>query len=202
MRFDSTEAFPVFVDVLLDLGLAHSQHPPELLDGRVLLENLPYPLQSEAQVAKRQDPMEPAELVRAVEAIAVGRIDSIRFEHADLVVVTQHPGRHLTESGELSDVQHDGISDTPSHCVKVKCLTVANPPLIDLTSGTTCRPRCLAAGGPGANSEPPMSSAQPAVSRVNTPACVEVMGLEPTTSALRTLRSTGLSYTPVREASG
>ena len=59
-------------------------------------------------------------MLDAVEPVAGGRVDPVRIEQTDLVVVAQHARRHLAEPGELSDVQHDEDLDTPSHGVKVK----------------------------------------------------------------------------------
>ena len=120
VRFDSTQAFLFLADGLFDLGLAHPQHAPELLEGRVLFEHDADLFQGEAQVAQGHDAVELAELAGGVEAIPVGRIDLFRLEQADLVVVAQHARRHLPEPGELSDIQHDDAIDKASHRVKVK----------------------------------------------------------------------------------
>src|SRR5207302_7234859 len=118
--FDSTQTLLLLADGLLDLGLADAKHPSELIDRRVLLENSADLFQREAEVAQGQDAMQSAQLAGGVEAVAVGRVDLLGLEQADLIVVAQHPRRHLAESSELSDVQHDADIYMPSHSVKVK----------------------------------------------------------------------------------
>src|SRR5207248_6664078 len=92
VRFDSAQALLLLADGLLDLGSADPQHAPELFDRRVLLENVANLLQGEAQFAQGHYPVEPAQLAGSVKPVSVGRVDLVRREQADLVVVAQHPG--------------------------------------------------------------------------------------------------------------
>jgi hypothetical protein len=120
VHFDSAQALQLLADVLLDLGSAQPQHPAQLLDRDSVVEHLADLLQAEADVTQGDDAVQPVQLMDAVAAVTVGRVDPIGPEQADLVVVAQHAWRHLSEPGELSDVQHDDVLDTPSHRVKVK----------------------------------------------------------------------------------
>jgi hypothetical protein len=58
--------------------------------------------------------------MHAIKPVAVRRVDAIRSEQADLVVVAKHPRRNVAEARELSDVQHGVTIVTPSHGVRVK----------------------------------------------------------------------------------
>jgi hypothetical protein len=105
---------------LLDLGLAHTQHPPKLIGRRVLIEDPTDLIQAEAEIPQGQESMHPAELCHCVGPITRRRVHPAGLQQSELVVVPKHPGRDLSEPGEFSDVQHDGFIDTPSHSVKVK----------------------------------------------------------------------------------
>jgi predicted amidohydrolase YtcJ len=118
--FDAAEAGLLVGDLLRDLRLPKAQHPAQLLDRRIAGEQLAHLLQCEAEVSQRQEAVELAELGHLVGPVAARRVDLPGPEQADLVVVPQHARRHLAEPGELSDVQHAGTIDTPSHGVKVK----------------------------------------------------------------------------------
>jgi hypothetical protein len=120
VRLDAAQAGLLLADALLELGSAKTQHPGELLERRLTVEQSADLLKREAQVTQRQQPVKAGELVHAVRAVTRIRVDAFRPEQPQLVVVAEHPRRDLPEPGELSDVQHDDRSDTASHGVKVK----------------------------------------------------------------------------------
>lgn len=120
VRFDSAESGLLVGHGLLDLGLANAQHAPQLIERRLRIEQPADLLEAEAEIPQRQEPVEPAPLGHGIGPISRCRVDPAGLEQSQLVVVAQHPGRDLSESGELSDVQHDDLSDPPSHRGKVK----------------------------------------------------------------------------------
>jgi hypothetical protein len=78
-------------DGLLDLGLAHAQHAPELLERRLVVEEVADLVQAEAEIPQRKQPVQASQLVRGVRAVARDGIHSFRLQQPDLVVVAQHP---------------------------------------------------------------------------------------------------------------
>jgi hypothetical protein len=118
--FDTAESGFLVGYFLRDLRPSKPQHPAELLDRRIVSEQWADLLQCQAEVSQRQEAVEVAELGHLVGPVAARRVDLPGPEQADLVVVPQHARRHLAQPGEPSDVQHDGVMDTPSHRVKVK----------------------------------------------------------------------------------
>ena len=99
---------------------AHPQHPPQLVNGQVLVEDRADLLEVEAEVAQGHEAVEPGQLVCRVIAVAGRGIHPVGAEEADLVVVAKHPRGHLAEPGEVSDGQHGVVIHDASHCVKVK----------------------------------------------------------------------------------
>ena len=120
MRFDPSQALLLLSHGLLDLGPAQPQHSPKLLDRDSFREDPSDLLEAEADVAQGDDAVQSLQLANAVVAVAAGWVDPLGPEESEVVIVAQHARRHLTESGELSDVQHGRVIDRPSHGVKVK----------------------------------------------------------------------------------
>ena len=119
--FDPAQPGVLVGQVLLDLGAAQPQHPPELLDRRRLsLEQVADLLEAEIQVPQGQQAVEANELGHAVGAVAGGGVDALGTQEAEPVVVPQHARRDLAEPGELSDARHDEDDDAPSRRVKVE----------------------------------------------------------------------------------
>jgi len=113
MGFHPAQPLLLLTDRLLDLRPSQAQHRPHVLHGRVLGELLPDLLEREADVAEGDDPMQAAQLAGRVVAVPRRRIDPVRAEQGELVVVAKHARRHLAEPGEVSDVDHDNPPDTP-----------------------------------------------------------------------------------------
>ena len=106
--------------VLLNLGSAQPQHPAQLLDGHIVVEQRTDLLQREAEVPQGQQPVEATQCGDVVEPVTGLRVDLVGPEQAGLVVMPEHPGRDLPKSCEFTDGQHDASTTTASHGVKVK----------------------------------------------------------------------------------
>lgn len=100
---------PVARDLSGQLVAAGGQQMMQLPVIEPAVQDLANLLQREAQVLQRDQAVDPAELVGALEPIA-GELDHpCRHEQAEPVVVAQHPHRHPGPSGEISDTQHGDL---------------------------------------------------------------------------------------------
>src|SRR5438552_3775686 len=106
MRLYPAQAGLLLLDCGLYLGPTHPQHPPQLVNSQLLVEDGANLIEVEAEVSQSHEAVESSELMRRVIAIASSGIHPDGVEEADLVVVAQHPRRHLAEPGEVSDGQH------------------------------------------------------------------------------------------------
>ncbi len=113
MRFDPAQARLLLAQPLLDLGAADPQHSSELIERRLVVEELADLVEAEAEIAQRQQPVQTRELRHRVRAVPVVGVDALGTQQADLVVVPQHPRRDLAEAGKVSDAQHDNTSEHP-----------------------------------------------------------------------------------------
>ena len=94
--------------------------------------------------------------MNAVEPVSAVGVDPLGREQTKLVVVAQHAGRHLTAPSELSDVEYDRPSNTPSHRVKVNgSLTRRPQPRAQNVHGAGVAARGTAPTGSGAAGTPP-----------------------------------------------
>jgi hypothetical protein len=110
----------LLVNRRLDLSPAYLQHSSQLVNRQLFVEDGADLVKLEAEVAQGHEAVESSELVGRVVAISGNGIDPARAEQSDLVVVVQHPRRHLAESGEVSNGQHGVVIYGISHWVKVK----------------------------------------------------------------------------------
>src|SRR5262245_17844569 len=120
MRLYPAQAGLLLLDRGLYLGLAHPQHPPQFVNGQVLVEDRADLVEIEAEVAQGHEAVESGQLVCRVIAVAGCGIHSVGAKEADLVVVAQHARGPLAEPGEVSDGHHGVVIYDASHCVKVK----------------------------------------------------------------------------------
>ena len=72
--------------------MAHAQHPSQLIDRYLLIEQVADLLKGKAQITKGDEPVEAGQLSDGVQPIPGGRLDPVGPEQADLVVVAQHAG--------------------------------------------------------------------------------------------------------------
>ncbi len=80
VSLDPSEPGLVFGEVVFDLGPAHAQHPAELIERELVVENRPYLVEAEAKVAQSQQSMETAELRDPVGPIPGDRIHALRLQ--------------------------------------------------------------------------------------------------------------------------
>ena len=137
----------LLAEIVLDLRLTHAEHPAELFERHLVVQDHADLIEGETEVAQGQQPMQTAELRDPVRPVPGGRVHSLGLQQTDLVVVTKHPRRNPAEAGEVSDAQHDDIINTPSHSVRVKHNRLARHPLAVLRGHDDLRP--VAAEKPG-----------------------------------------------------
>ena len=116
---DAAQAGLLGRHVLLNLGPARPQHPAQLLDGKIVVEQRANLLQRETEVAQGEQAVEAAQRGDVVEPVAGLRVDLAGLEQAGLVVMPEHAGRDLAEPCEFTDI-HDRPITRASHGVKVK----------------------------------------------------------------------------------
>src|ERR1700730_18337157 len=100
------------------LGPPELEHAAQFLGAHLLIEDLLDLPEAEAQILEGDDAIESGELACLVEPVTGERIDHGRHQHADGVVMTQHPDRDPAVPGELPDAEHRNTSK-PSHRVRV-----------------------------------------------------------------------------------
>jgi hypothetical protein len=105
-RLDTEQPGRALGQLLLELCLPQPQHAAQFLRGQLGVDDLVHLLQAEAEILERDDPVQPAELVRRVVAVPGRLVDDRRPEQPDRVVVPEHPGRHLPERREVPDGEH------------------------------------------------------------------------------------------------
>ena len=100
--------------LILELDPAQPEHAAQLLRTDLLEQDATHLIEGEAEVLESNEAIEDVQLLGRIGAVAGPRIHVIGPQQPELVVVTQHPHRHLTESSEVRDV-HDSV--LPPHTV-------------------------------------------------------------------------------------
>ena len=64
MRFDASQSTLRLAEIVLDLRLTHAEHPPELFERHLVIQDHPDLIKGETEVAQGQQPVQTAELPR------------------------------------------------------------------------------------------------------------------------------------------
>lgn len=94
-------------DLLFELGLPQPEHAAQLLGGEVRVEDLLHLLKAETQFLQRDDPVEPGQLADRVGPVPGRPVDLGGPEQSGGVVLAQHPDRHPSVPGKISNAEHD-----------------------------------------------------------------------------------------------
>src|SRR6185312_247142 len=105
-RFDVAEPDSLLAEGPLQLRLLQHQHAADLVGRDLSIDHARDLLQRQAELLQGENAVEAAELVGAVIAVAGGRIDPLRAEQADAVVVAQQAAGDARDSREFSDSEH------------------------------------------------------------------------------------------------